>query len=90
MEFVDRDIEKEPLSEEELKNLAKLKSGTVVELINPKSRNLKQMELDLSKLDEPGAIKALQGNPKIMYRPILTDGERIVVGFKEDEFKNFF
>jgi arsenate reductase-like glutaredoxin family protein len=90
MEFVDRDIEKEPLSEEELKNLAKLKSGTVVELINPKSRNLKQMELDLSKLDEPDAIKALQENPKIMYRPILTDGERIVVGFKEDEFKNFF
>jgi len=62
----------------------------VAELINPKSRNLKEMELDLNKLDEAGALKALQKNPKIMYRPILTDGERIVVGFKEDEFNNFF
>ncbi len=62
----------------------------MVELINPKSRNFKEMELDLNKLDEPGAIKALQKNPKIMYRPILTDGERLVAGFKEDEFKSFF
>ncbi len=69
--------------------LAKLKNSTVKELINPKSKNLKKMELDLNTIDEASAIRLLQENPKIMYRPILTGGDRITVGFKEEEFRKF-
>lgn len=69
--------------------MAKLKDSTVMDLINPKSKNLKKLALDVATINEDDAIKVLQNNPKVMYRPILTDGHRIVVGFKEEEFRKF-
>lgn len=86
IEFEERDIVKEPLSYDELKDLAKHKGVSVVDLINPRSRNLKQLNVDLNILSEEDALKLLKENPKIMYRPILKDEDDLIIGFKEDNY----
>lgn len=81
-----RDILKQPLQQDELMWLAQLGNFSIVGLLNPKSTGLKEMKIDISTVSESEAVELIQKNPKIMYRPLLTDGERIIVGFKPDEY----
>ncbi len=81
-----RNILKEPLAEEELAHLARLGKTTVVGLLNPKSTGLKALEVDLNTISDSEAAKIIFNNPKTMYRPLLTDGKNLVIGFKPDQF----
>jgi arsenate reductase len=47
------------------------------------------LKVDLKTLEDDDALKLLKENPKIMYRPILTDGRRITIGFKEENFNTY-
>ncbi len=69
--------------------MAALKGINIVDLINPRSRNLKALKIDLKTLEDDEALKLLKENPKIMYRPILTDGKKITIGFKEENFRAY-
>ncbi len=82
-----RDILKEPPDQEELAKLAALRDTTVVGLLNPRSAGLKSLEVDLRSMDEAQAAKIIKGNPKTMFRPLLTDGKTLIVGFKPKEYE---
>jgi arsenate reductase-like glutaredoxin family protein len=85
--FTYRHIVKEPLSVDELKDLAHSVGISVKNLINPKSKNFKELNMDLAELSEEVAADIIVENSKVMYRPLLSDGEQLVLGFKEEEFK---
>jgi arsenate reductase-like glutaredoxin family protein len=57
-------------------------------LINPKSTALKAVGADLSSLTAEQAAELLSANPKAMYRPLLSDGRRLVIGFKPEEMSS--
>lgn len=78
---------KEPLSADEVRDLAHSAGISVKNLINPKSKNLKDLAMDLAELSEEIVAKVIEENPKIMYRPIFSDGDQLVLGFKESEFE---
>ncbi len=74
---------------DELKMIAQRKKIPIAGLINPKSRNLKDLGIkpaDLENLTEETALTLLTKNPKIMFRPIVLTGEQVLLGFKEEEF----
>ena len=81
------DILKEPPSKEELAHLASLAGTTVVGMLNPKSTGLKALEVDLQTLTDDEAADIIFNNPKTMYRPLLTDGTNIAIGFKPEAFE---
>lgn len=65
-----------------------MKGGiTVVGLVNPKSRGLKETEVDLESLSEREAAVLLSSNPKIMYRPLLAGQRSLAVGFNPEEME---
>ncbi|MCR6545215.1 hypothetical protein NVS47_06755 [Dehalobacterium formicoaceticum] len=69
--------------------IAQRKKIPIAGLINPKSRNLKDLGIkpaDLENLTEETALTLLTKNPKIMFRPIVLTGEQVLLGFKEEEF----
>lgn len=59
----------------------------VKDLINLKSQVFKKLKPDLKNMDEKSIANLINENPRILLRPILTDGETLVLGFKENQYK---
>lgn len=85
MEYEYRDILEEPLSLEEIDNLASLADMETRDLVNVKSPGFKKMDIDPEEVTSQRARELIRENPRVMYRPVLTDGTEIVVGFKPEE-----
>ena len=60
---------------------------TVKALVNLKSTGFKVMNLDLSEIGDEEAAKLINEKPKIMIRPLLSDGKKISIGFDPDRFE---
>jgi arsenate reductase-like glutaredoxin family protein len=71
-----------------LEKLAALGSTTVKELLNPKSTGFRALELELAKIDNQEAAKLINHHPKIMRRPLLSDGKKLAIGFDPDQFQS--
>ncbi|EEG76563.1 arsenate reductase and related [Dethiobacter alkaliphilus AHT 1] len=87
MEFTYRNILKEPPTAQELEELAKRAGLQVNELINPKSKAFKDVGKDAEAVSPQEAKELISANPRIMYRPLLTDGKRLTMGFKPEEME---
>lgn len=87
MPFEFRDVGKRPLTAAESSNLAALAGIPLQALINTGSQTFRKLKPDLAALDELAVAQLLTDQPKIMKRPILTDGRQAVVGFQADEYR---
>ncbi len=76
-----------PLSGEELQELAQMANSTVKDLINLKSQAFKKLKPDLAGMKDAEVIQLINGEPRIMKRPVLSDGQRLVTGFSEAAFQ---
>lgn len=90
MQYEYRNILKEPPAFEELQTLASMAGMEVAQLLNPKSKGFKDKGLKLENISSPETGEIIAENPRIMYRPLLTDGEKLVVGFKPEEMEKLF
>lgn len=80
-------ILKDPPQAAELIKLAELGNITVSDLINTKSKTFRDLKIDVSSFNQEEITELLQGNPKALFRPLLTDGNNLVVGFKPEKMK---
>ena len=87
IQFTYLDLLKEPPGLKELKQIAKINNLNVKDLINLKSQVFKKLKPDLKNMDEKSIANLINENPRILLRPILTDGETLVLGFKENQYK---
>lgn len=65
---------------DELKALGRLLPGGVRDLLSTRSSRLKELDVRPADLDEDGLAELLCREPKLLRRPIVTDGKRIIVG----------
>ena len=72
-----------------MRRLAAQNGSTIKELVNPKSQAYKKLQPDLTTMDEQAVFELVAANPRIMVRPMLSDGKKMVMGFKEDQYKRF-
>ena len=89
IDFEYRNLIKNPLSEKEIKGLAKLAGMELTGLINKKSQVFKKMAVDLTELNDSSIIQLIENNPRIIIRPILSDGKHMLFGFKEQDYLDF-
>jgi arsenate reductase-like glutaredoxin family protein len=61
----------------------------MAQLVNVKSQTFKKLKPNLTQMLDKDIAQLIQDNPLIMVRPILTDDEQVVMGFKEDEYHKF-
>ena len=85
MDYTYRDIVKEPPTAAELFELAGLGNIKVNDLLNEKSKTYKEMKINAKNLSERDMAELLSANPKAMFRPLLTDGKRLVIGFNPEQ-----
>ncbi len=67
--------------------LAEMGNLEVPDLLNKGSRTFKGLKVDIGSLTPEQVAGLLHDNPKAMYRPLLTDGKKLVVGFKPDKMQ---
>lgn len=87
IEFDEIDLLKSPPDLEELQYLAGLADLQVKELLNRKSQSFKKLQPDLSSLLPGEAAALVQEDPRILVRPLLTDGKMLLSGFKEEKYQ---
>lgn len=71
---------KEPLTEAELTQLLALLGKKPVELIRKGEDLYKTLELDAADVDDTRLIKAMVEHPKLIERPILSNGQQARIG----------
>ncbi len=81
---------KDTPSEDVLLDLAAKASEDTVKLLNKNSKAYRELDLDTDSLDDEGLAKTLVDNPKAIKRPIITDGNKAFIGFKEKEIEELF
>lgn len=82
------DLVQTPPSEEELKDLVERSGLDINKFFNTSGEVYREMNLK-DKLPNIGfdeKISLLSANGKLIKRPIVTDGAKVTVGFKEAEF----
>lgn len=79
---------KEKATVDEIKALAAKLPGGAKDLISTRSTKYKELGLDLERISEAEAVDLLAKEPKLWRRPVVTDGERVVIGYNAENLKN--
>jgi arsenate reductase len=81
------DYKKWGVPEKELKQWVEIAGWEVV--LNKRSTTWKGLSDKMKKsLNEYSSIRIMMENPSSIKRPILVNGTSLIIGFKEDEYKN--
>lgn len=67
--------------------LAQLGRMTLKDLVNPKSQAYKRLKPDLSAMNERDIIAMINSEPRILRRPIITNGNQLAIGFSEGTYQ---
>lgn len=77
-----------PPSKEELKDMLELADFELKKFFNTSGEAYRELGLKdtLKSLSEEEKLKLLASNGRLIKRPLLTDGKKVTVGFKEEEY----
>ena len=87
VEYTFIDLKKEPLSREELQELAD-KVGLDV-LVNRRGMMWRKLDLKNKDLSEDELFDVLLENQSMIKRPVLIKDEAVLVGYDEESFESF-
>ena len=85
--FVTRDLFKQPLGVDEIRQLAKLAPGGVRGLLSIRSTQVKALGLDRPGVSDAQLVQAMAKEPRLIRRPLLVDGRRLVIGFDREAYE---
>ncbi|HCM87581.1 transcriptional regulator Spx [Enterococcus sp.] len=85
--FAARNIDHEPLSKEDLKQIITLCPSGFDKIISKKSKIYRALNIDFDELSFNQLLVLLSQYPKLVKRPIIYDEKKIQVGFNEEEIR---
>lgn len=83
-------IYQEPPAREEIEAMASRLEGGVHELVGTRSNKFRELGLKGKELSDSEWVDWLVKEPRLLRRPILTDGEKVIVGFSESRYADAF
>jgi regulatory protein spx len=89
IEFVEHNIMKESIKEEDLMHILQLTENGTTDIISTRSKVFARLSTDLDKLTVKELISLIQENPSLLRRPLLVDDRRLHIGYNEDEIRVF-
>ena len=88
LEYQSIDILKEPPSSKYLNLAFEQYSEDKKSIFNSRGKAFKSIDLDIYGLLKEETIQLLLSDGKLIKRPFLIYGEKIILGFNEDEYSN--
>jgi Spx/MgsR family transcriptional regulator len=83
VDYEERHLFKETPDIDELLNIIKLTREGVKEILATRSETFKKLNVDIDDLKVSEMLQLLHDEPRLLRRPILTDGKKLVVGFDQ-------
>lgn len=88
--FEERHLIKNPPSTFELLEIIKKTSNGLDEILSTRSQMFKNLEIDIENLKLSELLEILSNEPRLLKRPILIDGQNLVVGFNKPALEQYF
>ncbi|WP_263621383.1 Spx/MgsR family RNA polymerase-binding regulatory protein [Rossellomorea aquimaris] len=89
VDFNERHLFRETPTREELVQLLSLTTEGLDEILATRSQTFKELGKDVNDLPLSAVIDLMIQEPKLLRRPLLTDGKKLVVGYNPDGLKSF-
>ncbi len=88
IEFAERHLFRETPTHKELVQLLSLTTEGLDEILATRSQTFKQLGKDVNDLPLSEVIDLIIQDPKLLRRPILTDGKKLVVGYNPEGLRS--
>ncbi len=88
VEFNERHIFRETPTFEEMMHLLSMTNEGIDEILATRSQTFKDLKINVDDMTLSEVVKLLVDNPKLLRRPILTDGEKLVIGYNPEGLRN--
>lgn len=82
--YHERHIFRETPGVDELMDIIKLTHEGVQEILATRSETYKSLDVDIDELKVSEVLKLLNEEPRLLRRPIITDGDSLIVGFNRN------
>ena len=87
--YQERNIFKEPLTREEIKNILRMTEDGTEEIISTRPKLFTELDIKLDDMSLSSLIDLLHSQPALLKRPLIMDEKRMQVGYNEDEIRRF-
>lgn len=87
--YKERNVFKEPLTRDEIKNILRMTEDGTEEIILTRSKLFSELDISLDDLSLGELIEMIQKQPALLKRPLMIDEKRMQVGYNEDEIRRF-
>ena len=90
IEFTDINLVEKTPTQKELSFIYKKSGLPIKKLLNTSGKKYKELNLKdkINEMTEEEILKLLSSDGMLIKRPIITDGKKVFVGFKEDEWNS--
>jgi len=90
IDFKEKNIFAMRLTREEIFDVLKLSENGFEDIISERSKIVKESNVDFEAMSINELADYIIEHPTMLRRPIITDGEKLLVGYNEDEIRMFF
>lgn len=87
--YKEHHIFKNPPSLEELTDLVRMTQNGVDDILAMRSQKFKEMDRDYRDMKLSELLQLIHNEPRLLRRPILTDGEHLVVGYDKEALERY-
>ncbi|MBH0229863.1 Spx/MgsR family RNA polymerase-binding regulatory protein [Halobacillus yeomjeoni] len=81
VDFNEQHLFRETPSADELKDILALTTQGIDEILAKRSKEYKALDIDVNELSLNEFLNLVTEKPKLLRRPILTNGEKLVIGY---------
>lgn len=89
LQVSERHIFRDAPTVDELMQLLAISEEGVDSLLATRSQAFKQVDVDVEDLKLSELLKLMSENPKLLKRPILTDGKEVIVGYDKVSIETY-
>lgn len=87
--FKERNINSNPLNENEVKQILRLTENGSEDIISTRSKIFKKLDIDFDNISLSKLVSLVVKYPDLIKRPIVFDNKRLEVGYNEEEIRRF-
>lgn len=87
--YEEHHIFKNPPTLEELTDIVRMTQNGVDDILATRSQKFKEMTQDYRDLKLSELLHMIRNEPRLLRRPILTDGEHLVIGYDKEALERF-